>query len=153
MCFLSCPQPVVAKVAPTNSTKLMRTGICHTREVIPPLPRKLMTQTQTEIFIKPHSQFAFSEQSTTDLGGLNYTAEAASPLAADGLHPNWNTSDSLTTLHAKINNGLWSQLFSEESHSLPSKKPLDFFCRTRRKCRKCLISVQTFSSASNHQEV
>lgn len=79
-----------------------------------------MTQTQTEAFIKPHSQFAFSGQSTADLGGLNCTPEAASPLAADGLHPSWDTSDRPTTVHAKTTNGLWGQLFSEEPHSLPS---------------------------------
>lgn len=80
-----------------------------------------MTQSQTETFIKPHSQFAFSEQSTTDLGVLNYTPGAASPPAADGFHPNWNTSDSLTPLQAKTNNGLWSQLFSEDLTPLSPK--------------------------------
>lgn len=80
-----------------------------------------MTQTQTEAFIKPHSQLAFSGQSTADLGGLNCPPEAASlEDAADGLHPSWDTSDRPTTVHTKTNNELWSQLFSEEPHSLPS---------------------------------
>lgn len=92
-----------------------------------------MTQTQTEAFIKPHSQFAFPGQSAADLGGLNYTPEAASPPSADGFLPNWDTSDSLTTIHAKTNNGLWTQLFSEEPHSLPSWKAFRFLVQDKKK--------------------
>lgn len=33
------------------------------REVIPPVSRKLMTQTQTKAFIKPHPLFALSGRS------------------------------------------------------------------------------------------
>lgn len=58
-------------------------------------------------------------RSTTDSGGLNYTPADASPLAAGGLRPVSDTSDRLTTIHAKTNNGLRSQLFPTPKHFNP----------------------------------
>jgi len=66
-----------------------------------------------------------------------------------------DTNDRLTAIHAKTSSGLLSQLFSTLKHftPFPAGEEFRFFVQDKKKTENVLVSVQTFSSASYHQQV